>query len=71
MLIDKLRKALNKDFEELYVKEFTADWEIQRLLRSIEINLMSFDNLRQLIYSSEIKKRKEIASAYRKAKGLL
>lgn len=55
MLIDKLKKALIKDFEELHVKEFSTTWKLERMVRNVEINMMSFDNLRRLI-SAEIDK---------------
>ena len=46
---DKLREALKKDFHKLYVKEFTTDWSIQRLVRDTEIDVMRLDNLLALI----------------------
>ena len=46
---DKLRKALKRDFNELLVKEFTTDWQIQRLKIGLDIEVMSFDNLLALI----------------------
>lgn len=55
---DKLIKdALKKDFRKLYVKEFTTDWEIQRLIRETEIDVMSFDNLLALL-PDELKDKK-------------
>ena len=45
----ELREALKKDFKKLYVREFTTDWMIQRLLREGEINIMSLENTLSLL----------------------
>ncbi|MCZ4544942.1 hypothetical protein BS618_07610 [Rhodococcus erythropolis] len=45
---EELRQAIRKDFHELLVKEFTADWKIQRLLHDLELDVMDFDNTMQL-----------------------
>lgn len=45
---EELRQAVRKDFHELLVKEFTADWKIQRLLHDLELDVMDFDNTMQL-----------------------
>lgn len=39
-----IRKGLIKDFNALYVKEYTTTWEIERLVRETEIGIMSLDN---------------------------
>lgn len=41
----KLKEALKKDFQKLYVKQFTTNWEAQRLIRETEIDVMSLHNL--------------------------
>lgn len=41
----KIKEAIKKDFNILYQKEFTTDWKEQRLVRELEINVMSFPNL--------------------------
>jgi hypothetical protein len=45
---EELRQAIRKDFHELLVKEFTADWKIQRLLHDLELDVMDFGNTMQL-----------------------
>jgi hypothetical protein len=47
--IEQLRRALKKDFAELYVEKFTTDWKVQRFFRDIEIGLMPFENTMKLI----------------------
>ena len=42
--ISRIREGLVKDFNDLYVKEFTTEWKMERFCRKSEINLMSFDN---------------------------
>ena len=49
MNTDKLKRALIKDFNELYVKEFTMDWKVQRILRGLEIKVMGLPNTEKLI----------------------
>jgi len=44
----KIKEALKKDFRTLYQKEFTTDWEAQRIVREIEIDVMGIDNLEKL-----------------------
>jgi hypothetical protein len=51
--VDELRKSLKEDYKALLVKEFTADWKMQRLLRDLEIDVMDFDNLQDLIATKE------------------
>lgn len=46
---EELKQALIKDFNELLVKEFTADWKIQRLVTGLQIDVMSLDNLEKAI----------------------
>lgn len=44
-----LQRALQKDFEELYVKEFTTAWKENRLIRNIELGIMRLDNTEKYI----------------------
>lgn len=48
----KLVRALQKDFEELYVKEFTTAWKENRLIRNIELGIMRLDNTEKYIANS-------------------
>jgi hypothetical protein len=48
----KLRNALMKDFDNLYQREFTTNWEFQRVIRRIEINIMELDNTMKLFERS-------------------
>lgn len=48
-LKEQIKQALNKDFNNLLVKEFTTDWKVQRLKIGLDIEVMDFDNLIQLI----------------------
>ena len=48
-LKEQIEQALKKDFNNLLVKEFTTDWRIQRLKIGLDIEVMDFDNLMQLI----------------------
>lgn len=43
--IDIIKKALIKDFNDLYQKEYCTDYKEKRLIRGIEIEIMDFDNL--------------------------
>ena len=45
----QLKEALKKDFRKLYVRKYTTDWEIQRILRETEIDVMNLDNTLALI----------------------
>jgi hypothetical protein len=45
----KIRESLIKDFEALYVKEFTASYQAERIIRRTEIGVMRLDNLKKLI----------------------
>jgi len=45
----QIKDALKKDFNELYVKEYSTAWEIERMVRGIEIDLMPFKNLMKLV----------------------
>lgn len=40
-----LKKELIKDFNNLYKKGFSTDWEAQRFVRATEIEIMKLDNL--------------------------
>ena len=46
---EDLRKALIADFNTLLVKEFTVDWQSQRVMRRLEIEVMELDNLDKII----------------------
>jgi len=53
-----LREALKKDFRKLYVKEYTTTWEAERIVRELEIDIMSLDNtLASLPTEEEIRKQ--------------
>lgn len=47
--LELLREALTKDFNALYVREFTTNWQVDRFLRQIEIKLMSLTNTLNLL----------------------
>lgn len=42
-LHNKLKMAIVHDFNNLYVREFTTDWESQRLVRQLELDVMSLE----------------------------
>ena len=48
-LTHKLREELSKDYDALYVKEYSTMWETERFLRKSELNIMSLDNSVELI----------------------
>lgn len=50
-IASRIREGLKKDFNKLYVKEFTTTWEIERACREIELDIMSLDNTIQTILS--------------------
>ena len=43
-LQEQLKAALIKDFDALYVKEFTTGWKVERIIRSAEIAVMQLPN---------------------------
>ena len=45
----QIKEALKKDFNELYVKEFSTAWDLERVVRGIEIDIMPFKNLMKLV----------------------
>jgi len=49
MDLDKFKQALQADFNALYQKEYTADWEPKRLVRGVEIGIMKFENAKKYI----------------------
>ena len=51
--IDELKEALKKDWNRLYVKEFTTKWETERLIRETEIDVMSLESIESLISQAE------------------
>jgi len=42
--IEKLRKALSKDFHDLYRPKYTTNWKAERTVRDVEIELIPFDH---------------------------
>ena len=50
-----IRTAISKDFETIYVKEFTTNWKIERLSRNLEIGVMDFDAIQDLIRTEKLK----------------
>ena len=44
----QIRETLKKDFRELYVKEYSTTWEIERMVRETEIDIMPLKNLMKL-----------------------
>ena len=46
---NQIKDAIKKDFNELYVKEFSTMWELERMVRGVEIDIMSIKNLMELI----------------------
>ena len=56
MITDKkIREALKKDFNHFYQPEYSTDYALQRMDRKIEIEIMSLNNLFDLISENEIK----------------
>ena len=49
MDLDKFKQALQADFNALYQEKYTTSWEAQRLIRSIEIDIMKFENVKKYI----------------------
>ena len=45
----QIREALKQDFRELYVKEYSTTWEVERMVRGIEIDIMPLKNLMKLL----------------------
>lgn len=45
----KLVRALQKDFKELYVKEYTTGWKEERFIRNIELGVMQLKNTEKYI----------------------
>lgn len=45
----ELVRALQKDFNALYVKEFTMGWKEYRFVRNIELGVMSLKNTEKYI----------------------
>jgi hypothetical protein len=64
-MTNNLKEALIKDFKQLLQKEFTTDWKIQRMVRELEIGVMSLDNTEALINQKE----KELLGKVEKAIG--
>jgi len=55
-----IRTAISKDFETIYVKEFTTNWKIERLSRNLEIGVMDFDAIQSLIRTEKLKLLAEV-----------
>ena len=55
-----VRTAISKDFETIYVKEFTTNWKIERLSRNLEIGVMDFDAMQALIRTEKLKLLAEV-----------
>lgn len=51
--LEYIRMALIYDFEKLYVRQFTADWQTQRFIRNMEISQMALDTILTLIRRRE------------------
>ena len=51
LLTHKLREGLSKDYDALYVKEYSTMWETERFLRKSELNIMNLDNALDSILS--------------------
>jgi len=54
----ELIRALREDYEKLYIKEYTTGWREQRLIRNIELGIMSLENTERYI-SRELDKARE------------
>lgn len=53
-----IREALKWDFNKLYVKEYTTTWELERISRGIELDIMGLTNILSLI-EGEIEQGRE------------
>lgn len=51
--IDDVKDAIRKDFHDLYKKEYSTNYKAERMLRDIEIGIMDFENLMELIRNME------------------
>lgn len=40
MKLDELKEALKEDFRNLYVPQYTTMWELERMVREGEIDIM-------------------------------
>lgn len=65
-LREKIVEALKKDFRNLYVKDFTYTWETERLIRELEIDVMSLENLQALFPDVEEIRRQAFEDGYTK-----
>ena len=63
-LTQKLKEGMIKDFNELYVKEFTTEWKLERWCRKIELNLMTVDNSVDSIISLMLAKVDKVKNPY-------
>ena len=48
-MIDKLRDALMRDFNALYVKGYSTTWEVSRMVRNTEISIMPLTHTLSLL----------------------
>lgn len=79
---DKIKKALIKDFKNLFVMEFSTNWRAERIKAELEIGVMSLDNIEAVIAESNreyglkllirfINKQENIEGAWRKYRGVM
>ena len=79
---DKIKKALIKDFKNLFVMEFSTNWRAERIKAELEIEVMSLDNLEAVIAESNreyglkllmrfMNKQENIEQAWRKYHGVM
>lgn len=45
----QLKEALKKDFKRLYVKKFSTMWEMERIVREVEIDIMDLSETLALL----------------------
>lgn len=66
---NELIAALKADFDELYKPQFTTDWESQRFIRRIELDIMSLSNLEALL--SQHSKKRELEARLSELKSIV
>jgi len=57
-LIDKIKRAMVKDFNELYKPKFSINYQAERVTRAVEVEVMSISNVFGVV-DKEIKKLEE------------
>lgn len=45
---EQIRKAIIKDFRNLYQKGYTIDWEAKRIINEVEVSIIPLDNIKKL-----------------------